>query len=94
MKYKNIQDIIGAKEMISPPGGTISETLACKGISLEQLALSLEIPIKAMNEITKGKAVITLEMAIQLENALGIDAAFWLQREKNYRAELSEIEEA
>lgn len=94
MKYKNLADIEAAREMISPPGDTLAETLALKGISQPMLALRMGRPLKTINEIIKGKAAIMPETAIQLERVLGIEAAFWLERERLYRLELAEIEEA
>ena len=92
--YNTIEEINVAKQMISPPGDTLAETIDYKGISQPTLAVRMGRPIKTINEIIKGKAIITPETAIQLERVLGIEANFWLEREKNYRLELAEIEEA
>jgi len=94
MKYSDLEEISDAKEMISPPGDTLAETIEFKGISQTELATRMNRPVKTINEIIKGKAAITSETAIQLEHVLGIEAKFWLEREKNYRLELAEIEEA
>lgn len=94
MKYTTLKDIEIAKEMISPPGETLAETLNVKGISQAMLALRMGRPLKTINEIIKAKAAIMPETAIQLERVLGIEANFWLEREKLYRLELAEIEEA
>jgi len=94
MKYKTLKEIEIAKEMISPPGDTLAETLEIKGISQPMLALRTGRPVKTINEIIKGKTAIMPETAIQLERVLGIEAGFWLERERIYRLELAEIEEA
>lgn len=94
MKYTTLEDIEIAKEMISPPGDTLAETIDFKGISQSDLATRMGRPLKTINEIIKGKAAIMPETAIQLERVLGIEAAFWLERERLYRLELAEIEEA
>jgi HTH-type transcriptional regulator/antitoxin HigA len=70
------------------------ETMELKGISQPNLAMRMDRPLKTINEIIKAKTAITPETAIQLELVLGIEAKFWLEREKNYRLELSEIEHA
>jgi len=94
MSYKTLEDILAAKELISPPGDTLADTLeACK-ISQTDLALRMNRPVKTINEIIKGKAAITPETAIQLERVLKIPGSFWLNREVNYRVELAEIAEA
>lgn len=94
MKLKTLDDIQLAKELISPPGDTLFETIDIKGISQTDLAKRMGRPIKTINEIVQGKAAITPETAIQLERALDIPASFWLERERNYRLELAEIEDA
>lgn len=92
--YKSLKEIEVAKQIISPPGDTLAETIDVKGISQPTLAMRMGRPVKTINEIINGKAAITPETAIQLERVLGIEANFWLEREKNYRLELAEIEEA
>lgn len=89
--FKTIEEINIAKQMISPPGDTLAEILSKKDISKSALALRMNLSIKTINQIIKSKVVITPETTILLEKALGIEAAFWLEREKNYRLELSEI---
>jgi addiction module HigA family antidote len=92
--YKNLKEIQIARQLISPPGDTLAETMELKGISQPILAMRMNRPLKTINEIIKAKTAITPETAIQLELVLGIDAKFWLEREKNYRLELAEIEHA
>lgn len=90
--YKNLNEIQIARQLISPPGDTLLETIDFKGISQKALALRMGRPLKTINEIIKAKTIITPETAIQLELVLGIEANFWLEREKNYRLELAEID--
>jgi addiction module HigA family antidote len=92
--YKNLKEIEIARQLISPPGDTLAETMELKGISQPILAMRMDRPLKTINEIIKAKTAITPETAIQLELVLGIEAKFWLEREKNYRLELAEIEHA
>lgn len=92
--YKNLKEIEIARQLISPPGDTLAETMEIKGISQPILAMRMDRPLKTINEIIKAKTAITPETAIQLELVLGIEAEFWLEREKNYRLELAEIEHA
>lgn len=94
MKLKTLDDIQLAKALISPPGDTLLETIEYKGISQSDLAKHMGRPLKTINEIIQGKAGITPETAIQLERTLDISTGFWLEREKNYRLELAEIEDA
>jgi len=92
--YKTLEYITIARQIISPPGDTLAETLMAKGMNQPSLALRMGRPVKTINEIIKGKAAIMPETAIQLERVLGIEAAFWLEREKNYRLELAQLDEA
>lgn len=94
MKYRTLQDINNAKEVISCPGDTLLETIQAKGISQSDLALRMGIPLKTINEIMMGKAAITPETAIQLERVIGPSAQFWLNYERQYRLDLAEIAEA
>ena len=94
MSYNLLEDILAAKELISPPGDTLADTLDEIKMSQADLALRMNRPIKTINEIIKGKAAIIPETAIQLERVLKIPASFWLNREANYRRELAEIAEA
>lgn len=94
MNFKTIADVELARQLISSPGETLLDTIQAKSLSQTELAERMGRPIKTINEIIQGKAAITPETAIQLERVLGISAEFWLEREKNYRLELAEINEA
>lgn len=94
MKYKTLQDIKDAKEVISCPGDTLLETINFKGMSQSELAMRMGRPVKTINEIIQGKAAITPETALQLERVLGASASFWLERERLYRLDLAEIQES
>lgn len=87
-------DIEAARNLLSPPGDTLAETLEFEGISQTDLARRMGRPEKTISEIINGKAAITPETAQQLALVLGIPASFWLQRENNYRLELAELEQA
>jgi HTH-type transcriptional regulator/antitoxin HigA len=94
MKFKNLKDIEAAEFLLSPPGETLAETLEDKGISQAELAARMGRPLKTINEIIKGRTTITAETAFQLERVLSIPAEFWLERDRNYQLELTEIKEA
>jgi len=42
-------------------------------------------PVQAINEIVRGRKAITAETALQLEDALGVSADFWLRLEADYQ---------
>lgn len=76
-------------QQVSPPGGTLAETLEEFGMSQTELARRMGRPTKTINEIVQGKTAILPETAFQLENVLGIPASFWLARETAYRTSLA-----
>lgn len=93
-KFKTLEDIRMAKELISPPGDTLSDTIESYHLTQADMAARMGRPVKTVNEIIKGKTVITPETAIQLERILKIPASFWLKREADYQIQLAEIAEA
>lgn len=94
MSYNTLDDIRIARELLSPPGDTLLDTIDSYDISQADLAARMGRPVKTINEIIKGKAAITPETAIQLERVLKVSANFWMNREANYQMELAEIAEA
>ena len=77
----------------SSPGVTLRDVLERLGLSQSDLAGRTGRPKKTINEIVQGKAAITPETALQFERVLGIDASFWLNLERGYRAALARDEE-
>ena len=77
-----------AKELLSPPGDTIRETLEVMEMSQAELAERMGRAKEKVNDIIKGRAPISQNTAFQLEKVLGIPATFWLNRENEYRREL------
>lgn len=78
---------------VSPPGATLLDLLDERGMSQAELSARSGRPLKTINEIVKGKAAITAETAIQLERVLGVPAAFWNNREAQYRESLARRKE-
>ena len=72
-------------DLAIPPGETLSDEIAARGISLTELAARLGRPVQVVNEIMHGKKEITDQSAIGLEKVLGIPAAFWVNLEQNYQ---------
>jgi len=86
--YSNPLD--AAKALLSPPGDTLLETIEALAISETELAKRMNCPLKLVQEIIKGEAPITPEIALQLESVLNVAATFWLERERRYRISLVE----
>jgi HTH-type transcriptional regulator/antitoxin HigA len=69
-----------------PPGEFLLEEIEARGLSQKELARRMGRPLNAINEIIKGKKVITAETAIQLEEVMPeISARFWLNLETDFQ---------
>lgn len=82
-----------AKAMLSPPGDTIRETIEAIGMSQAELAERIGRPKEKVNDIINGREPISTPTAFQFERVLGIPATFWINREKEYRRQLYELEQ-
>src|SRR5258708_17099367 len=76
-----------------PPGNTLEEILADRGMTQTELAQRMGRPLKTINESIEAKADITPETSIQLERVLGLPAAFWTNFERHYREDLARVKE-
>jgi HTH-type transcriptional regulator/antitoxin HigA len=74
-----------------PPGETLAEELEARGLSQTQLARQMRRPVQAINEIVRGRKAITAETALQLEDALGVSAEFWLRLEADYQLNVARL---
>ncbi|MEK4053898.1 helix-turn-helix domain-containing protein [Paenibacillus sp. FSL F4-0087] len=76
-----------------PPGETLQEVLDENMMSQKELSLRLGCSKKHVNLVIKGKAAITSDFAVKLEDVLKIPANFWMQLESNYQETLSRLSE-
>ena len=72
-----------------PPGEFLDEELEARGISREDLAAAIGMPLEAVNELICGDRPITPKTAAALDNFLGLSALFWLNSEARYRLTLA-----
>lgn len=75
---------------VFPPGEFIRDELEERGWTQADLAKIMARPIPTISMIINGKTSITPETAIELSNAFGTSAQFWLNLETAYQ--LSKIE--
>ena len=68
-----------------PPGVTLREELAERGITQSAFARQIKLPVQMFSEIINGRRIITSDIAIALEKALGISAEMWLRMEMSYQ---------
>lgn len=86
------KELKNRRELLSPPGDTIQETIDIIGMNQYELAERIGKNIKNVNRIIKGKESISPETALALERVLNISADFWLERERLFQKEKAEIE--
>jgi len=77
-----------APDWVSAPGETIADVADERGWSQSDLSLRLGYTRKHVNDLFRGRAVITPDTAQRLATVLGSTPAFWLTREAQYQAGL------
>lgn len=75
-----------------PPGETLKDYLDALGMTQSELSKRIKLSQKTINEIIKGKAPITAQTALELENVFGTPAKFWLNLEANFQETKARIE--
>lgn len=70
---------------IVAPGQILKGELDARNITIQKLGQLLSLNDSAVNDIINGEAIISGDLALQLEKILGISADFWLNLEANYR---------
>lgn len=76
---------------VSPPGETLLEKIEELGMSQGELVRRMDWREETISAVIQGKMRITSEVALQLEQVLGIPAAFWNSREQQYRQHLAQV---
>lgn len=74
-----------------PPGETLLETLEYMEMTQKEFAARVNMSVKTINEIIKGKAPITADTALKFEAVLETPASFWINLESNYREAIARI---
>lgn len=75
--------------MIVPPGRSLKRALDARGWSQRTLAEIIGRPEQAISEIVNGKKRITAETALELGEAFGTSAEYWMNLERNYLLNLA-----
>ena len=76
-------------DYLSAPGATVADLLEEADMTQTELAHRLGVSLKHINQVVKGAASISAELALGLEKVFGVSAAFWLSRESLYRADIA-----
>lgn len=75
----------------SPPGATIKEHLADRGMTQKEFALRMDMTEKHISKLINGEVHLTPDVALRLEMVIGIPARFWSNLEAAYREKLSKV---
>ena len=74
--------------IISPqpthPGEYLRDEIEYRGITQTKLANDIGVKVSLLNELINGKRDFTVEYAMMIEAALGIDADFWINQQASY----------
>jgi addiction module HigA family antidote len=79
--------MVVAEEKLKPvhPGEILlEEFLKPMGLSQNQVALSIGVPARRINEIVLGKRSITADTALRLGRYFGVSPQFWLGLQMDY----------
>ena len=74
-----------------PPGATIREQLVERGMLQKEFAVRMDITEKHASKLINGEVQLTPDMAVRLENVLGVPTGFWLNLEAIYREKLAKV---
>ena len=69
---------------LTHPGEVIKEELEFRGISQRRLAAEIGVPVSQLNEVLNAKLPLKAEIALLIEQALGIDAEPLLSLQVKY----------
>lgn len=68
-----------------PPGEILRfEFMEPLGLSQNQLARDLDVPVARISELVHGRRSITADTALRLEKYFGVAAQFWLNLQSRY----------
>lgn len=87
---KNIKETIPA--FATHPGEILLDEIIANGYSQVDFANLIGLQRSQLNEIIKGKRDVNASTALLLEKALGIDAEYWMELQKNYALDKARLE--
>ena len=73
------------------PGEVLRDEIESRGISQTKLANEIGVRVSLLNELINGKRNFTIEYAMMIEAALGIDADFWIRLQANYDRKMANL---
>ena len=73
------------------PGEVFREEIESRGITQTKLANEIGVRVSLLNELINGKRNFTIEYAMLIEAALGIDADFWVRMQATYDRKMAKL---
>lgn len=84
-------DPLGDTDYAVPPGETLRELLAERGLTQRELARRAALSPKHVNRLLQGLVPLSVDVAQRLERVTGTPARIWNQLEANYRSDLERL---
>lgn len=83
---------MGERDELGPvhPGEILREELEELGVSLNELARALRVPMNRVSAVVNGKRGITADTALRLGKYFGTSAQMWMNLQSRYDLELAE----
>lgn len=77
----------------TPPGATIKEQIADRGMSQKEFAARMGMSEKHISRLINGEVQLTMDAARRLEMVLGLPTQFWCNLENIYREKIAKVNE-
>ncbi|MBI5083135.1 MAG: HigA family addiction module antidote protein [Acidobacteria bacterium] len=74
------------------PGSLLRDELEEIGVSLNELARALRVPMNRISAIVNGRRAITVDTAMRLARYFGNSPQFWLNLQNAYDLEVAGVE--
>lgn len=74
------------------PGEMLRDELEERGLSMNQLARELRVPMNRVSAIVNGKRAITADTALRLARFFGTSAQMWMNLQADYDLEVASRE--
>jgi len=72
------------------PGQLLAEDLRDAGISMNQLAKAIQVPMNRISAIVNGQRGITGDTAVRLARYWGTTAEYWMNLQSRYELEVAQ----
>lgn len=66
------------------PGEMLQDELVARGMKQKEVASMIGVPASVFNDVIKGRRSMTAELAVLLEEVLGIGAGHWMSLQGQY----------